>query len=226
MAHILAVDDDAALRALLAQALARDGHDVLTASCGAEATAERCAWADLILLDVMLPGEDGFALCKRLRQATGCPILFLTARTGEADVIAGLGFGADDYIVKPFRVAELRARVRAHLRREQRPPTRRLARGALAFDLAARALYCGNVAVPLTRGEYDICATLARHPGQAYSKEQLYEAAFGFDGDADDSAITEHVKNIRAKLRPLGQNPIETVWGVGYRWETPKDARD
>lgn len=218
MAHILAVDDDARLRELLTEALSRDGHDVVAAESGAQATPERCAWADLILLDVMLPGEDGFALCARIRRDADCPILFLTARTDEADVLTGLGLGADDYLIKPFRIAELRARVAAHLRRERRTPVRRLLRGALAFDLAGRRLYCGEAEIRLTRGEFDICALLARRPGQAFSKAQIYEAVFGYDGDADESAVTEHIKNIRAKLRQAGQNPIQTVWGVGYRW--------
>lgn len=219
MAHIFAVDDDEELRALLEEALTRDGHTVETAADGGGATAERCARADLILLDVMLPGEDGFALCARVRRAADCPILFLTARADEADVLTGLACGADDYLVKPFRIAELRARVNAHLRRERRSPTRRLVRGALTFDLAARTLACGETPVRLTRGEFDLCALLAKRPGQTLSKAQMYEAVFGYDGEADESAVTEHVKNIRAKLRGVGQSPIETVWGVGYRWK-------
>ena len=166
----------------------------------------------------MMPGEDGFTLCERIRRDAECPILFLTARTGEADVVTGLGAGADDYLVKPFRVAELRARVNAHLRREGRTPVRRLVRGDVAFDLGGREAYCCGKAVHLTRGEFEICALLAKHPGQVFSKEQIYEAVFGYDGEADESAITEHVKNIRAKLCAAELCPIETVWGVGYRW--------
>ena len=219
MAHILAVDDDADLRALLKTALERDGHQVTALPGGAAVTAEHCRWADCILLDVMMPGENGFATCRRVRDLADCPILFLTAKNEEADVLTGLGLGGDDYLTKPFRVAELRARVAAHLRREGRTPRTRLRRGALDFDLGERAVYAGETPVRLTRGEYAICAHLATHPGQTFTKEQLYEAVFGFDGTGEDSAVTEHIKNIRAKLRAVGENPIETVWGVGYKWK-------
>ena len=219
MAHILAVDDDADLRALLKTALERDGHQVTALPGGAAVTAEHCRWADCILLDVMMPGEDGFATCRRVRSLADCPILFLTAKTEEADVLTGLGLGGDDYLTKPFRVAELRARVAAHLRREGRTPRTRLRRGGLDFDLGERAVYAGETPVRLTRGEYAICAHLATHPGQTFTKEQLYEAVFGFDGTGEDSAVTEHIKNIRAKLRAVGENPTETVWGVGYKWK-------
>ena len=219
MAHILAVDDDADLRALLKTALERDGHQVTALPGGAAVTAEHCRWADCILLDVMMPGEDGFATCRRVRSLADCPILFLTAKNEEADVLTGLGLGGDDYLTKPFRVAELRARVAAHLRREGRTPRTRLRRGGLDFDLGERAVYAGETPVRLTRGEYAICAHLATHPGQTFTKEQLYEAVFGFDGTGEDSAVTEHIKNIRAKLRAVGENPIETVWGVGYKWK-------
>ena len=219
MAHILAVDDDADLRALLKTALERDGHQVTALPGGAAVTAEHCRWADCILLDVMMPGENGFATCRRVRDLADCPILFLTAKNEEADVLTGLGLGGDYYLTKPFRVAELRARVAAHLRREGRTPRTRLRRGGLDFDLGERAVYAGETPVRLTRGEYAICAHLATHPGQTFTKEQLYEAVFGFDGTGEDSAVTEHIKNIRAKLRAVGENPIETVWGVGYKWK-------
>ena len=183
MAHILVVDDDKDLCALLRTALERDGHQVSTRLSGREVDESACRWADCILLDVMMPGEDGFALCRRIRGLADCPILFLTAKTEEADVLTGLGLGGDDYLTKPFRV------------------------------------YWKDTSLKLTKGEYAICEYLAMHPGQTFSKEQLYEAAFGYDGEADASAVTEHIKNIRAKLRPAGESPIETVWGVGYKWK-------
>lgn len=219
MANILAVDDDRDLCTLLKTALERDGHTVETRCAGADVTAALCRWADCILLDIMMPGEDGFATCARIRALAGCPILFLTARAEETDVLRGLGLGGDDYLTKPFRVAELRARVAAHLRREARVPTRRVRRGAFDFDLASKTLYHGDAALPLTKSEYAICEYLATHAGQVFSKEQIYEAVFGYDGCADDSAVTEHVKNIRAKLKAAGGAPIETVWGIGYKWK-------
>ena len=220
MANILAVDDDRDLCTLLKTALERDGHTVETRCAGADVTAALCRWADCILLDIMMPGEDGFATCRRIRALAACPILFLTAKTEEADVLTGLGLGGDDYLSKPFRIAELRARVAAHLRRECRAPRSRIRRGGLDFDLEERAVYCGEEPLHLTRGEYAICAHLAAHPAQTFTKEQIYEAVFGFDGTADSSAITEHIKNIRAKLRAVGLSPIQTVWGVGYKWES------
>ena len=220
MAHILVVDDDGDLRALLKTALERDGHQVSLLDRGGAVSEAHCRWADCILLDVMMPGEDGFATCRRIRALAACPILFLTAKTEEADVLTGLGLGGDDYLSKPFRIAELRARVAAHLRRESRAPRSRIRRGGLDFDLASKTLYHGDAALPLTKSEYAICEHLATHAGQVFSKEQIYEAVFGFDGTADSSAITEHIKNIRAKLRAVGLSPIQTVWGVGYKWES------
>lgn len=219
MAHILVVDDDKDLCALLRTALERDGHQVSTRLSGREVDESACRWADCILLDVMMPGEDGFAACQRIRSAADCPILFLTAKTEEADIIRGLGLGGDDYLMKPFRVTELRARVNAHLRRERRTPHSRIRKGKLDFDLKERMVYCEELPIRLTRSEYAICEQLAVHAGQTFSKEQIYEAVFGFDGTADDSAITEHIKNIRAKLRSVGCEPIETVWGTGYKWK-------
>ena len=220
MAHILVVDDDADMRALVRGALERDGHAVTALACGAQVTPEHCAWAHCILLDVMMPGEDGFAVCRRIRAETDAPILFLTARTDEPSVLTGLGLGADDYLTKPFRIAELRARVAAHLRRQNRTPSHKITRGGVALDLSAKEASVGGTPLHLTKSEYAICELLALHAGQTFSKEQIYEAVFGYDGTADDTAITQHIKNIRAKLRAVGLSPIQTVWGVGYKWES------
>ena len=222
MANILAVDDDRDLCTLLKTALERDGHTVETRCAGADVTAALCRWADCILLDIMLPGEDGFATCRRIRTLTEAPILFLTARTDEPSVLTGLGIGADDYLSKPFRLAELRARVNAHLRRQNRAPQHRLVRGGVCFDLAAKSAAVGGTQLPFTKSEYAICEFLALHAGQTFGKEQIYEAVFGYDGTADDTAITQHIKNIRAKLRTAGlaspETVLKTVWGVGYLW--------
>ena len=224
MANILAVDDNIELCKLIRTALERDGHRVETRLSGAELTEQLCRWADCILLDVMMPGEDGFAVCRRIRGLTDAPILFLTARTDEASILEGLGIGADDFLSKPFRVAELRARVAAHLRRQSRTPAHRMVRSGVAFDLTARSAAVEGKALPLTRSEYAICEYLALHAGQTFTKEQIYEAVFGIDGTADDTAVTQHIKNIRAKLRAAGvpepEKLLNTVWGVGYRWKS------
>ena len=221
MAHILMIDDDAALREMTAEVLERDGHQVIALSGGAELTERHERWADCILLDVMMPGEDGFEICRRIRAQVDCPILMLTAKTAEADVLAGLGLGADDYLCKPVRIAELRARVNAHLRREQRERHTRLVRGDITLDMSERLVCCGGREIRLTRGEYALLELLALHPGQTFSREQLYERAFGLDGRADAATVTEHIRNIRAKLSPA--NPIKTVWGVGYKWKERGD---
>ena len=224
MANILAVDDNPDLCILLKTALERDGHRVVTCSSGADLTEALCRWSDCILLDVMMPNESGFAVCRRIREQTDAPILFLTARTDEASVLEGLGIGADDFLSKPFRVAELRARVAAHLRRQSRTPAHRMVRSGVAFDLTARSAAVEGKALPLTRSEYAICEYLALHAGQTFTKEQIYEAVFGIDGTADDTAVTQHIKNIRAKLRAAGvpepEKLLNTVWGVGYRWKS------
>ncbi len=224
MANVLVVDDNADLCVLLKTALERDGHRVETRCSGAGLTEALCRWADCILLDVMMPGEDGFAVCRRIREQTDAPILFLTARTDEASVLEGLGIGGDDYLSKPFRVEELRARVAAHLRRQSRVPVHRLVRGGVSFDMAARTAAFGERTLALTRSEYSICEHLALHAGQTFTKEQIYEAVFGIDGTADDTAITQHIKNIRVKLRAAGvpepEKLLKTVWGVGYQWKS------
>ena len=224
MANILAVDDNLEVCTLIRTALERDGHRVETRQAGGALTEALCRWADCILLDVMMPGEDGFAVCRRIRSLTEAPILFLSARTDEPAVLEGLGIGADDYLQKPFRVAELRARVAAHLRRQNRTPAHRLVRGGVAFDLSAKSAAVGETPLPLTRSEYAICEYLALYAGQTFTKEQIYEAVFGIDGTADDTAVTQHIKNIRAKLRAAGiaapEMMLKTVWGVGYRWKS------
>lgn len=224
MAHILAVDDNQELCKVLRTALERDGHQVATRTSGAELTEALCRWADCILLDVMMPDEDGFSVCRRIREQTDAPILFLTARNDEASVLEGLGIGGDDYIAKPFRVEELRARVAAHLRRQNRVPVHQMERGGVSFDLSAKAASLGEQTLPLTRSEYAICEYLALHAGQTFTKEQIYEAVFGIDGTADDTAITQHIKNIRVKLRAAGisepEKLLKTVWGVGYQWKS------
>ena len=220
-ARILAVDDEKGILRLLKRALERDGNVVDTVSDPTR-LLERKNSADpydLILLDVMMPGIDGFTLLERMRDEIDCPVLFLTAKTAEEDLMKGFGLGADDYIRKPFGIGELRARVAAHLRREKREKKHAVTVGELRFWLREKRIECGGDTVPLTPGEYEICEYLALHRGQVFSREQIYEHVYGYDNEGDDSAVTEHVKNIRAKFRKLGLSPVETVWGTGYRWK-------
>ena len=219
MIRILAVDDDREILMLMKRALEREGYEVDTVEDPNTLQTESLERYQLILLDVMMPGTDGFTLCRRIRELVDCPILFVTAKTEEKDLMYGLGIGGDDYIVKPFGIGELRARVVAHLRRENREKRHVMRMGDLAFSLQAKRLFYKEQEISLTKSEYAICEYLALNRGCVFSKEQIYEHVFGYDGEADSSAITEHVKNIRAKLQKYGETPIETVWGIGYRWK-------
>lgn len=219
MARILAVDDEKGILNLVKRVLEKDGHQVKTLSDPAALSMNGLEAFDLILLDVMMPGTDGFTLCWELRDNVDCPILFLTAKTMEKDIMYGLGIGGDDYITKPFGNGELRARVAAHLRREKREKRSVLSLDGIRFNLCAHEMMIGEQKVSLTKSEYAICEFLARSHGQVFSKEQIYEAVYGYEGEGDSSAIAEHVKNIRAKLSVYGCAPIETVWGIGYKWK-------
>lgn len=218
MAYILAIDDDEAMLVLIKNTLRKDGHDITCVSRISETLKDTLPSYDLILLDVMMPGTDGYTFCREIRRFTDCPILFLTARSLEEDVQFGFSMGADDYIRKPFSILELRARVDAHLRREQREKTRCFSVGSVRFFLAKKEVLVMEQKLSLTKSEYEISLLLAKNHGQIYSKEQIYENVFGYDKESDISAITEHIKNIRKKLAAAGISPIETIWGIGYRW--------
>lgn len=240
MSRILIADDEKELVALLKDSLEERGHVVLTAYDGPQALQQARCLPDLILLDVMMPGADGFEVCRRIRADVDCPILFLSARQAEADRIRGLTLGGDDYLLKPFSLKELLARIDAHLRREARAQERRgaaaggaphrgsrLTFGALSLDLLARQAVVGERPLALTRREFDVVELLALHPGQVFSKEQIYERVWGYDAEGDAATVTEHVKKIRAKLAEAGAplDWIATVWGIGYRWEKFLPAR-
>ena len=219
MARILAVDDEPAIRNLIRRALEKEGHCVTTLICADEIIIENLNQYDLLLLDIMMPGTDGITFVKKIRSQVDSPILFLTAKTDENSIMYGLASGGDDYITKPFGIGELRARVQAHLRREKREKRHTAEVSGVRFDLAGKTAGVGECRVPLTKSEYEISEFLAMNHGQVFSKEQIYERIFGYDKDGDVSAITEHVKNIRAKFSRAGREPIETVWGIGYKWK-------
>ena len=219
MANILAVDDDTAILDMIGTILNKDGHLVTKVSNPFQINMERVNLYDLILLDVMMPGIDGFVLCPKIRKLVDCPILFLTAKTEESSLVNGLSLGADDYISKPFGVMELRARVAAHLRREHREHSVRMVVGHVCFHLSLKQMMVDDKEIPLTKAEYEICEFLARNRGQVFSKEQILEQVFGFDSESNDSTITTHIKNIRTKLADFPCMPIKTVWGIGYKWE-------
>lgn len=219
MAMILAVDDEPGILELIRNGLQKDGHVVAGYTSAEEVPLEQLNRYDLIFLDVMMPGTDGFAFCKKIRERVDAPILFLTAKIMENDITYGLGIGADDYLTKPFRIGELRARVNAHLRREKRERHSMLSFGRIKIDLQAKEIRVDDKVLPVTKSEYLICEYLAAGRGQVFSKEQIYEAVFGFDGESDNSTIATHIKNVRGKLGNAGVQPITTVWGIGYKWE-------
>lgn len=218
MAKILAVDDEKDILVLIKNALAKDEHLVTTITNALEVNKMDLGTFDLLLLDVMMPEIDGFTLCREIRHAVDCPILFLTAKSLEEDLMYGLGLGADDYIIKPFGIGELRARINAHLRREKRERRNILYADNVHINLSGKELFVNEEKVMLTKSEYEICEFLVRNRGQVFSKERIYETVFGYDGTSDSTAITEHVKNIRSKLHVFDVDVIETVWGIGYKW--------
>ena len=219
MASILAVDDDPLLLTLIQKILERDGHRVTAVGSPLEVRKFSLSAYSLILLDVMMPGLDGFELCREIRDLVDCPIIFLTAKSGEADILRGLGLGGDDYLKKPFGAEEIRARVNAHLRRDQREKKHALEVSGFRFFLGAKQMEKDGQVCPLTKGEYAICEYLALHHGQTLSKDQIYESVFGYDAEGDSSVIAMHVKNIRQKAEDFGKIPIQTVWGIGYTWK-------
>lgn len=218
MAKIMIVDDEPAILDIMKTGLEKDGHIVSAFKSTEEVNKKKLDYYDLLLLDVMMPGTDGFTFCKQVRELVNCPILFLTAKIQEQYIVYGLALGADDYITKPFRITELRARVNAHLRRENREKHSILSVGSARFDLSAKILNINESHVQLTKGEYAICEYMAIHKGQVFSKEQIYEAVFGFDAEGDSATVAVHIRNIRAKLALTDNHPIETVWGIGYKW--------
>ena len=218
MARILVVDDDVDILILIKNALQLQGYLVDVFNRAQAVDKSQLGQYAAILLDIMMPEMDGLTFCQEIRPLVDCPIIFLTAKTDESDIVSGLAYGADDYIVKPFGVQELLARVGAHLRRENREKHSYLTLGEVHFDLSAKSVSVAGLALPLTKSEYELCEFLARHRGQVFSKEQLYDRLDAYAERGTPQAVAEHIKNIRAKFRELGSEPIETVWGVGYKW--------
>lgn len=218
---ILIADDEPAIVQLIRDYFEIQDYEVIEAANGFEVLEKLSSRPDLILLDVGMPMLDGFEVCERIRAHISCPILFLTAKIEEADRIRGFLSGGDDYILKPFSIDELGARVAAHLRRERRRTSEGTVKlfDRLAIHYEEKGVYYGEQPIALTKTEYGLLAFLSLHPMQVFSKEQLYETVRGFDGNADSSIVTEHIRRIRKKLAEYtDQVYIETVWGVGYRW--------
>ena len=218
---ILIIDDEEMILSMLKTCLQAEDFLVYTADSAKKALELLSAAPDLILLDINMPGMDGLEFCRHVREHISCPILFLTARVTERDVVTGLSAGGDDYITKPFRMEELLARIRAHLRREERKT-----RSAdlkfdeeLLIDYNARAVFWGGQELDFSKKEFEIIGLLSRNAGLVLDRETIYERLWGYDGEGDSIVVKEHVRRIRNKLAEhTEKNYIETVWGVGYRW--------
>lgn len=217
---LLIVDDEYGIVEII-QSYFQPQYDVLTAYSGQEALTKAAYNPDLILLDINMPGMDGLTVCQQMREHITCPILFLTARIESSDKIIGFQAGADDYIVKPFDLDELGARIAAHLRREQRRQSNSMVRffGDLTLDYSARTAMIGDQNILLSKREFDIVELLSLNSGQVFDRERIYELVWGIDGDGNSDTIMEHIRKIRAKFAAHTLHSyIETVWGCGYRW--------
>ena len=226
---ILIVDDEADIVSMLKDYFEFNGYDTITAVNGLEAIQKAEKQPDIILLDINMPDIDGMEVCMQIRNFVSCPILFLTARVEDSDKIKGFGVGADDYIVKPFSIDELGARVSAHLRRERRQRESAKVRfdDKLAIDYTERSLYYNGEQIPLAKKEFDIIELLSQHIGQVFSKERIYELVWDYDSEGDSSVIAEHIRRIRSKFAKANMKQyIETVWGVGYKWMRKKEKRN
>lgn len=218
---ILIVDDEKGVVDMLKSYFEKQSFQVYTALNGIEALKQASCGPDIVLLDINMPEMDGLDVCERIREFVTSPILFLTARIESSDKIIGFQAGADDYIVKPFDLDELGARVAAHLRREQRRQGNRAVRffGELTIDYAARAITVNGEAVSVSKREFDIVELLSLNPGQVFDRERIYETVWGIDGDGNSDTVMEHIRKIRAKLGTHTLHSyIDTVWGCGYKW--------
>ena len=219
-ARILVVDDDPAVAEMIGIVLRGDGFDPLFCDHGDLAVGMfRAEQPDVILLDLMLPGRSGIDICREIRAESGVPIIMLTAKSDTVDVVLGLESGADDYIPKPFKPRELIARVRARLRRNDASSAPTLRIGDLEIDVTGHRVSRDGDMIPLTPLEFDVLTTLARSPGQVFTREVLLEDVWGYRHAADTRLVNVHIQRLRAKIERDPENPeiIQTVRGVGYK---------
>lgn len=219
---ILIIDDEQSILEMLSMQFQLEGYQVYTALNANQALEKLSNTPDIILLDINMQGMNGLELCASIREYVSCPILFLTARVSEQDMLNGFMVGGDDYITKPFSMNELLARVSAHLRREERTHTKTKGRFSeeLVIDYGERCVYIKGKLLELSNKEFEIIQLLSMHAGQVFDKEKIYEIIWGFDGNGDSSVIKEHIRRIRLKFSEHTEKSyIDTVWGVGYKWK-------
>ena len=225
MSRILIIEDDKEISEIERDYLELDGFEADIANNGITGLEKALSGGyDLVLLDLMLPGMDGFSICKRLREKLDIPILMVTARTQDVDKIRGLGFGADDYIEKPFSPGVLVARVKANLAQYKRlKPAEKekavLTVGDLTIDTDAHSTLVRGKPLTLTNKEYELLLFLAKHPNQVFGREDLYELIWGLESMGDNITVAVHINRLREKIEldPSHPQMIQTVWGVGYR---------
>jgi DNA-binding response OmpR family regulator len=226
VAEILVVEDDPAVQEAVALSLEGDGHRVRVAGTGPEGLERwRAVRPELILLDVMLPGLDGFEVCRRIRATDQVPIIMLTARTDAIDIVVGLESGADDYVTKPFESRVLLARIKAVLRRQQREPDDTVLRfGDLEIDVPGMAVTKAGREVHLTPTELKLLLVIARRPGQVFTREMLLEQVWDYTYLGDSRLVDVCVQRLRAKVEPDPTSPtlIQTVRGAGYKLVPPR----
>ncbi len=218
--RILIVDDEEMILSMMRKCL-KENFLVYTADSAKKALELLDRMPDIILLDINMPEMDGLELCRHIREHVACPIIFLTARVTEQDVVEGLSAGGDDYITKPFGMDELLARIAAHLRREERKSAAAKLRfdEKLVIDYSGRTVFCGEEKLNFSNKEFEIIRLLSRNAGMVFDRETIYERLWGYDGEGDSIVVKEHIRKIRNKLSACtGKNYIETVWGVGYKW--------
>ncbi|MFC7402027.1 MtrAB system response regulator MtrA [Citricoccus sp. GCM10030269] len=219
-ARILVVDDDEALSEMIGIVLRNDGFDPMFCADGSQALeAFRSFRPDLVLLDLMLPGMDGIEVCQIIRAESDTPIVMLTAKSDTSDVVRGLEAGADDYVPKPFKPAELVARVRARLREGDTRAPETLKIADLTIDVAGHQVTRGDGSIQLTPLEFDLLVALARKPWQVFTREMLLEEVWGYRHQADTRLVNVHVQRLRSKVEKDPENPevVLTVRGVGYK---------
>lgn len=227
-ATILVVDDDDALAEMVGIVLAQEGYETVFCEDGGKALDAFNNYSpDLILLDFMLPNKNGIEVCTEIRAESDVPIIMLTAKSDTEDVVAGLEAGADDYIAKPFKPAELLARVRARLRPKEVSSHEPLKVGGLVIDLAGHSVTRDGVAISLTPLEFDLLSNLASQPGQVMTRETLLDNVWGYEKSVDSRLVNVHIQRLRSKIEEDPENPkiVLTVRGVGYKAVAEKTRR-
>ncbi|MFE0555681.1 response regulator transcription factor [Paenibacillus sp. FSL W8-0187] len=223
---VLIIEDEQDISRIVNDYLRVQGFSAfITENAGDGLQAVRQRQPDFIILDLTLPDADGIEVCRKLRTLTAAPILILSARSSDTDKVLALGFGADDYMTKPFSLSELVARVQAHLRRMADPklpvsPQQRLQFGALSIDKNARKVMAGQLEISLSAKEFDLLYFLASNPNQVFTKSQLLDHVWGYSAYVEDNTITVYIRRLREKLErtEIKSSYIKTVWGVGYKF--------